>query len=146
MPKKKSKPIELRGGVGRPSIGVTEQLLTGHAFFHRELTLAELAPLWKRHKKFLMNLVGVAVRDVMPDFFPVGWSGIPFPWGTRPWAWWEFDAPEPRRLLAGDPALALQGELWFGIPNHYTSVQAHASLTFESQPDYLTRLNLLVPG
>jgi hypothetical protein len=45
--------------------------------------------------------------------------------GTRPWAWWKYEAPEPRRVLVGAEALRpkrapptgnLSGGQGFGVP------------------------------
>jgi hypothetical protein len=33
--------------------------------------------------------------------------------GTRPWAWWQLEAPEPRRRLGG-----IGTEKWVGLPAH----------------------------
>jgi hypothetical protein len=85
--------------------------------------------------------------------------------GLRPWAWWEWDAPEPRRVIqrdcldpehdddcdgshgdidrlpaAEDPKLpAWAKELYFGRPASYDG------FLYETQYDYLERLNLLYP-
>ncbi len=60
--------------------------------------------------------------------------------GTRPWAWWTFDAPEPRRLIDGTPdRVSPAAVTWLGMPS------AHAC-TYESEAAYLRRLGLLLPG
>lgn len=60
--------------------------------------------------------------------------------GTRPWAWWAFEAPEPRRMLEGSPGrISPVAETWFGMPT------AHAC-EYESERAYLWRLELLEPG
>src|SRR5688572_16614235 len=66
-------------------------LLTGHDFFdvsygdpkHPEVR-KRMRDDWRRHRAELM-----AEHQLEPGFVP----------GTRPWAWWEFEAKEPRRLL-----------------------------------------------
>jgi hypothetical protein len=74
--------------------------------------------------------------------------------GTRPWAWWAFDATEPRRCVGGAELLAPAGAptawewVWrkdFGVPaflqwrpRGYLGLPA-----VESQAAYLDRLHLL---
>lgn len=74
--------------------------------------------------------------------------------GTRPWAWWAFDATEPRRCVVGAELLAPAGAptawewVWrkdFGVPaflqwrpRGYPGLPA-----VESQAAYLDRLHLL---
>jgi hypothetical protein len=46
--------------------------------------------------------------------------------GTRPWAWWRIDAPEPRRRLGGGgtpchEVLADEPEYDFGVPARWVS-------------------------
>jgi len=46
--------------------------------------------------------------------------------GTRPWAWWEFESPEPRKRLGGigtpeHEVTALSPSFKFGIPRRYVS-------------------------
>lgn len=77
---------------------------------------------------------------------------------TRPWAWWRYDAPERRHCTSGhhphdDPvfqsladnstAMDLR-ELRYGIPRYMRGEMFNA--TFESEHEYLDRLNLLFPN
>lgn len=69
---------------------------------------------------------------------------------TRPWAWWRFDAIEPRRMLhAGrlGPSGPVES---FGMPSRFGpagDANAPGDLpVYESQRDYLTRLSLLTEG
>lgn len=87
--------------------------------------------------------------------------------GSRPWAWWRFDAPEPRRRVGGRGTLRNEVfagwkiALVFGVPRHITNwingadVRVGADAipldpknppTFESQATFLRRLGLLVSG
>jgi hypothetical protein len=76
--------------------------------------------------------------------------------GLRPGAWWEWDAPEPRRVIGRDvdeegdndqlpadedPDLPkwAKGKLYFGLPAVY---DGHL---YEDEYTYLARLNLLFP-
>ena len=76
--------------------------------------------------------------------------------GTRPWAWWYFDAPEPRRVTGWrrweraangwmpQPAGQLLGNwrtFWGMFP---TATPGYPD--FETEDVYLRRLGLLLPG
>jgi hypothetical protein len=86
--------------------------------------------------------------------------------GTRPWGWWRWEAPEPRRVLRNADCVHLQpdearppgrpwstdpawrtgtarwsGEGGFGIPAH--APLGHYTLTVEAEAAYLDRLGLL---
>ncbi len=77
--------------------------------------------------------------------------------GRRPAAWWLFDAPEPRRRVAGPEGAeraALLDEMnakWPGLRTMWTSFglpKSHLKLMgdkYESEIDYLRRLSLLTP-
>ena len=72
---------------------------------------------------------------------------LAFAHGARPAAWWQFEAPEPRRLISGNKDFILNRDSYFfGLPNYYTNAADHGTLVFESQAEYLTRLGLLLPG
>lgn len=60
--------------------------------------------------------------------------------GRRPWAWWEYDAPEPRRQIAPGPK-PVGDDRWFGMPRCYRGVPPPEM--YESEADYLDRLELL---
>jgi hypothetical protein len=57
--------------------------------------------------------------------------------GSRPWGWWEYEAPEPRR--PAQPAPVAAGRLFYGLPRYGTSWD------YESEESYLRRLELLTP-
>ncbi|MCK4537383.1 MAG: hypothetical protein KAV42_01160 [Candidatus Krumholzibacteria bacterium] len=60
--------------------------------------------------------------------------------GTRPWAFWRYDAEEPRRLQSGDE-IEIEGN-WrhqYGWP----AAGRIAEIKFETQAQYLDRLELL---
>lgn len=64
--------------------------------------------------------------------------------GSRPWAWWRWDAPEPRRLLsAGGPGEG-PSSMWYGTPVSHGSMGPVGE--YEGQTAYLCRLKLLLPG
>jgi len=125
-------------------IGILEKITKGYTYLHDEPHTKELQDFWSANRDFIMGLIGKNIKRQYPDYF---FSSIAMPWGSRPWGWWQFEAPEPRRLLSGNPGFILKGEdYFFGLPRLYTSAADHTTLTFESQPEYLERLNLLLPG
>ncbi len=85
--------------------------------------------------------------------------------GSRPWAWWKFDAPELRRRVDGthpfdDPVRikaveeraakhpdfkATANKVYFGKPCCLCFPDDFEA-TYESEFDYLERLGLLLPG
>lgn len=71
--------------------------------------------------------------------------------GTRPHAWWRFEAREPRKAVDGMPhpfANEARGkivgglDLEFGMPNCWLP-DGNWGRKFETQKEYLTRLGLL---
>jgi hypothetical protein len=136
---------QIKPGAIIPPPRILEQLIEGYAMLddhaNPDLPDDKLKPYWKKSQDFIMGLVGQDVQKIVPEFF---FSEIPVPWGSRPWAWWRFTAKEPRRLLSGDPAMVLpKGGLFFGVPRLYR--QANHNCRFESEFQYLKRLNLLLP-
>jgi len=86
--------------------------------------------------------------------------------GSRPWAWWQFDAPERRKRIDGKPhpflnperqAIVEQAEadnpgyrrrvmrLSFGMPCVFITPDDWEA-TFELEAEYLDRLGLLTPA
>ena len=59
------------------------QLITGHDFFDQFDDLDAAREGWQALRGELL--------PAFVDKYP----------GTRPWAWWEYEAPEPRRRLGG---------------------------------------------
>ncbi len=77
--------------------------------------------------------------------------------GTRPAAFWAFDAPEPRQKIEN-------GEYWRAAPGHEEAWREYRGMDramvpttenleidnyvveYETEADYLRRLNLLLPG
>lgn len=86
--------------------------------------------------------------------------------GTRPWAWWRWDAPEPRRRVGGTgtPAHEVLAHLpwhqlgipvswitpreveFYGTGFHGVAVDPDDPPAFESQGEYLKRHGLLLDG
>jgi hypothetical protein len=61
--------------------------------------------------------------------------------GTRPYGWWAFDAPEPRRQLTAGPEPLPERGMYFGKPRCYRGVPPEGM--YESETTYLARLGLL---
>ena len=95
----------------------------------------------------LFELAWDATRDVLLGPFI---ERHPF---ERPFSWWFFDRPggEYRQCIEGDfipvdaNAKSYWGGKWGVPPHHLLSGQPHRPV-FESQLQYLTRLNLLTPA
>jgi hypothetical protein len=70
--------------------------------------------------------------------------------GSRPWAWWKFEAPEPRRQLVryvdpvdGTELVGIGPADWYGTPSKFNG-RPPAGM-YESEVAYLRRLGLLQP-
>lgn len=135
--------VKKKSALGIP-MGAFERLTRGYSILHDEPTLEESEKLWTANRDFLMGLIGKNIKQKFPDYF---FRGIAMPWGSRPWGWWQFEAPEPRKLLSGNPDHILEwSPTFFGKPHLVKSLEAHNFLIFETQPEYLERLNFLLPG
>lgn len=146
MPTRPRRPLERRGerGLTGPEL---ENLLTGDNLLdhEREPFRSEAArrKAWKKHGAFVMSLQG---QPAQGETFGLS-RGVYFEIGTRPYAWWRYESPEPRRLLSGDPAGALP-ERGFskGAPTFLVSCEAARNIRYESEEEYLRRLDLLTKG
>ena len=49
--------------------------------------------VWLRHREYVMSLQG---KPCQGESFAFQRSNVYFAYGTRPSAWWDYDAPEPR--------------------------------------------------
>lgn len=132
----------VKTGAKIPPTRILEQLITGDCLLddldHPLLSEKALKRQWKRSRDYVMSLVGQPVYS-----FP--FSGrVATPWGRRPWCWWQFEAPEGRKMITGDASnICPMSPIWFGVPKLYTRIDH--GCRFESQVDYLTRLGLLLP-
>ena len=68
--------------------------------------------------------------------------------GTRPWCWWKYEAPEPRKRLGGVGTARSDYLPDFKLPptDAFVAVDPDDPPSFESQAAYLKRLGLLLPG
>lgn len=60
---------------------------------------------------------------------------------TAPWAWWAFEAPEPRRQIAGPEPFSPM-PLWFGRPRGWNSFEDSEAAVFETEEAYFERLKI----
>jgi len=49
--------------------------------------------VWLRHREYVMSLQG---KPCQGESFAFQRGNVYFAYGTRPSAWWDYDAPEPR--------------------------------------------------
>ena len=93
------------------------------------------------------------IGDLGPDLWAEYGDAIVAEWishspGSRPWAWWKYTAPEPRRRLGGTGMAVSEkypgvAPLWaYGLPIGWEC----GAPIFETQAAYLKRLGLLLPG
>jgi len=136
------------------SEGIVGHLLTGHCL------MCLLDP--DNHSDEQLQAEWSKQRDtLLPEFVKAN------P-GTRPWAWWKWDAPEPRRRERIDGGVhphdnkertlkvansnsdflwRVAYHLWFGLPNSHISPFDRGIKTemFEPEWSFLVRHNLLLP-
>src|SRR2546430_12621096 len=91
-----------------------------------------------------LELVWREHRDVVVAHYAKRWAG------SRPKAWWRWDAPEPRRRLGGSGVPLMidncdPPSLAYGVPRVWHFSEADPP-QYESEASYLKRLNLLLPG
>ena len=91
--------------------------------------------VWRRHEAAIL----AGARDTDPGLKT-------YEPGTRPVAWWTYSAPEPRRQLSGPRGLELRAELYRGIPALWPDRPERLGVVFETEREYLERLDLLLPG
>jgi hypothetical protein len=68
--------------------------------------------------------------------------------GTRPWAWWRYEAREPRRRLGGKGVSLRDDWSYWGTPGSYVYEYDDDQWdppVYETQAAYLERLGLLLP-
>jgi hypothetical protein len=107
-------------------------LESGHQFFGA-YAAGDVHALWDKFHD-----------DVLPDYI----ERNP---GYRPWAWWEFDATEPRRCVDGPGAFAFRSDdapewtrhLHFGMPSVHGGDDWDCPSHYENQAAYLDRLGML---
>ena len=68
---------------------------------------------------------------------------LSFAWGERPRAWWDYEAPEPRRQIGGGDFEMIGEKMTKGIPSRQRHADVRNPPVFEGQLEYLKRLGLL---
>jgi hypothetical protein len=91
-------------------------------------TRDEMRQLWFRYKSMLM---AKWFAKNPPD--------------TRPHAWWEFESPEPRKLIGGQVPASPPAVMFCGVPRFYPIPTLNPPV-YESDHAYLSRLGLLTPA
>jgi hypothetical protein len=138
MPRPKRRAIERRSKWDCPRTRL--RLLEGHDFEFLggpELTREELAEAWEDLAEELLEQWTVSG---IPDDVATWIAGEPARPGTRPWAWWAFDSPGPRRQVAPGPE-PIGPVDWFGMPSLYRGVPPENM--YEPEAIYLRRHGLL---
>lgn len=64
--------------------------------------------------------LAVAWKALRRELLPAWIAAAP---GTRPWGWWQFEAPEPRRRLGGTGDVFSAGKLQWGLETDWTSAE-----------------------
>ena len=85
--------------------------------------LDEMASDWETHR-----------RTIMRDWL----KHRPL---TRPWGWWRWDAPEPRRCWKNGTPTTYRGELHKGCPRMLDAT--NRDIQWETEAMYLERLGLV---
>ena len=121
------------------------QLLGGHDWSFLDdvpaLTEAQLRTAWQVHGDALLH-------DL--------WLGRCQLYGTRPWAWWEYEAPEHRKMVAYGPTKDAGLKTFLkdcdrrhGLPSNSRGITSYETFCawqeafYETQAAYLARLGLL---
>jgi len=102
----------------------------------------ERRKVWTRNYGYIMSLQNQKCRD--ESFGLNSQIDVYFALFARPEAWWRYESPEPRRMLAGDPAAIIPEDgLIKGVPRSYRSREAWDQMVFETERDFLIRHDLL---
>lgn len=79
--------------------------------------------------------------DLRAELLPEHVRGCP---GTRPWGWWQFDAPERLRRVLGGTLLPIRDDqVAFGRTKVFSGANINDQPVWESQPAFLARHGLL---
>jgi hypothetical protein len=154
MPTKRARRLPARRQSDR-SPRVLCKLVDGHDWTFmggpEELAWDLLADAWEQFGKELLHgyVFGFPPGALPGNYRDFGRAGRP---GSRPWAWWQFDAPELRRVVSG-VAKSLE-ELGWPLRERYAWAnyfgQPHSiyvpGCVYETQQAYLERLGLLLSG
>jgi hypothetical protein len=137
MPRVSRRPHRRRAEYGPDDIRL---LLRGYSWF---------GALTDRHGDIDMAAAAEAWESLRDDLLPAYIADHP---GQRPWAWWAFDATEPRRCVSGPGLRAATDEtlparvrrLSFGRPCCYFAADMEGEQSvYETQAAYLARMRLL---
>jgi len=123
-----------------------EDLLRGYVLLPMKKPVfkneTERRRVWEKNREYIFSLQGQKCRD--ESFGLNSAIDVYFELFKRPAAWWDFEAPEPRRMLTGDPtAIIPEDGLRKGIPRCFRSREEWQQMVFESEKDFLIRHGLL---
>lgn len=97
MPVRPRKEITRRASGGGLTWPELADLIQGFCFFDEPFFDDQARrKCWKTHCKYIMGLQG---KDVQGEAFGLS-QGVYFDFGTRPAAWWKYEAPGPRRFIS----------------------------------------------
>lgn len=118
-------------------------VLLGYFITPKFKDVGERRAFWKQNKDFLIDKT-----------FTVGGIVTRAP-GTRPLPWWQFDAPEHRRIVKGAEYWIIDDrDAWRNSKGCFARTRPRPGwkaagmppLVYETEAAYLKRLNLLLPG
>jgi hypothetical protein len=118
------------------SVGMRRWLVSGehnHWYYRQVMLNNSMEMIWREH------CVAVLTHWVLRH--P----------GTRPRLWWRWDAPSPRKRLGGEGEPLVYEKTHrddpynFGIPRTWHFIDDNLPC-YESEPAYLQRLHLFLPG
>lgn len=137
-------PRKFRAAKETRELNVTQRfaLLTGTVWFYQEdfKTEEEREAAWYDYREELMTYWAQDPDGGKWDEFANPQPGGPF---TRCWAWWKFESKEPRRRIGGNGIDYPEQGLSFGVPHTFADDYGDDGPQYESERDYLIRLNLL---
>jgi hypothetical protein len=118
--------------------------------------LEDLENAWEQCGESILQLSafdteGVLSAAARAPFLGVGMEGGSLGPGKRPWAWWTWSSPEPRREITEGADLSRR---WIGEPYEWMQEPYWRVVTpgrrdygcYEGQAAYLDRLNLWLEG
>ena len=119
-------------------------LLTGTDFFSEYGSPPNIAQMLDDYQKYRDELLDYWTQDNAKWEGEVSnlWTPEPGGPGTRPWAWWQFEAPKSRRQISGRGEPLEGSPTSFGKPTSWKRIDPSDPPEYESERAYLERLGL----